>query len=40
MWAAHELGLDHERLDFGHEHAPTQTDEYLEMTPMQKLEAA
>lgn len=37
MWAVHELGLDHERLDFGHGHASTQSDEYLKMNPMGRV---
>ncbi|MDI3338894.1 glutathione S-transferase family protein [Defluviimonas aestuarii] len=37
MWAINELGLDHERLDFGHGHASTRTDEYLKMNPMGRV---
>lgn len=37
MWAINELGLDHERLDFGHGHASTRTGEYLKMNPMGRV---
>lgn len=37
MWAINELGLAHERLDFGHGHASTQTDTYLKMNPMGRV---
>lgn len=37
MWAIDELGLDHERLDFGHGHASTRTDSYLKMNPMGRV---
>lgn len=37
MWAINELGIDHERLDFGHGHASTATDEYLNMNPMGRV---
>ena len=34
MWAIHELGLAHERLDFGHGHQATDTDDYRKLNPM------
>lgn len=34
MWAINELGVEHERLDFGHGHESTQTSTYLKMNPM------
>ena len=34
MWTIDELGLEHERLDFGHGHASTRTETYLKMNPM------
>ncbi|MGI3170596.1 glutathione S-transferase family protein [Pseudooceanicola sp. C21-150M6] len=34
MWAVNELGLDHERLDYGGVHANTRTEEYLAKNPM------
>lgn len=37
MWTIAELGLTHERLDFGHGHASTRTDEYLTMNPMGRV---
>ena len=39
MWAIHELGLAHERLDYGHGHAATDTDDYLAMNPMGRVPA-
>ena len=33
MWAIGELGLAHERLDFGHRHGGTDTAEYRSMNP-------
>ena len=33
MWAVAELGLDHERLDYGHVHGGTDTPEYRAMNP-------
>ena len=39
MWAIHELGLEHERLDYGHGHAATNTDAYLSMNPMGRVPA-
>jgi glutathione S-transferase len=37
MWAIAELRLDHKRLDYGHGHASTRTDEYLSMNPMGRV---
>ena len=37
MWAVGELGLEHERLDFGHGHASTSTPEYRAMNPMGRV---
>ena len=37
MWAINELGLEHERLDYGHGHASTRTDSYLKMNPMGRV---
>ena len=37
MWAINELELEHHRLDFGHGHASTQTDDYLKMNPMGRV---
>jgi len=37
MWTINELGLEHERLDFGHGHASTRTESYLEMNPMGRV---
>ena len=37
MWAVAELGLEHERLDFGHGHASTRSAEYLTMNPMGRV---
>ena len=34
MWAVNELGLPHERLDYGHGHTSTHTNEYLLKSPM------
>jgi len=34
MWAIAELGIQHERLDFGHGHASPKDPEFLEMNPM------
>lgn len=39
MWAIHELGLAHQRLDYGHGHAATDTDDYLAMNPMGRVPA-
>ena len=37
MWAIHELGLEHERLDYGHGHTSTQSEAYLAMNPMGRV---
>lgn len=37
MWAVNELRVPHERLDYGHGHAPTETEEYLAMNPMGRV---
>lgn len=37
MWAIHELGLAHERLEYGHGHAATDTPDYLAMNPMGRV---
>lgn len=37
MWAVHELGLAHERLDYGFGHASPQAPEFLAMNPMGKV---
>ncbi|WP_375266477.1 glutathione S-transferase N-terminal domain-containing protein [Planktotalea sp.] len=37
MWAVAELGIENERLDYGHGHASTQTDEYLALNPMGRV---
>lgn len=37
MWAIGELGLEHERLDFGHGYASTKTEDYLRMNPMGRV---
>ena len=37
MWAIHELGLEHQRLDYGHGHKATNTDAYLAMNPMGRI---
>lgn len=34
MWAIHELGVPHERLDYGHGHASAQSDAFRKMNPM------
>lgn len=34
MWAVNELGLEHERLDYGQGHASAKTPDYLAMNPM------
>ena len=39
MWAIHELGLEHQRLDYGHGHKATNTDAYLAMNPMGRVPA-
>lgn len=37
MWAIKEMGLEHQRLDYGHGYASTSTDEYLAMNPMGRV---
>ncbi|MEM8591525.1 MAG: glutathione S-transferase family protein [Pseudomonadota bacterium] len=37
MWAVAELGLDHERLDYGHIHGGLDTDTYGAMNPHRKV---
>ena len=37
MWAVNELHLAHERLDYGHGYAATNTDDYLAMNPMGRV---
>lgn len=37
MWAIAELGLEHERLDYGHGYIATQTEDYLKMNPMGRV---
>lgn len=37
LWALHEIGVDHERLDYGHGHASTQSDDFLVMNPMGRV---
>jgi glutathione S-transferase len=37
MWAIHELGIEHQRLDYGHGHASTRTDDYLALNPMGRV---
>jgi len=37
MWAVNELNLEYERLNFGHGHKSTRTDEYLKMNPMGRV---
>lgn len=37
MWAVGELGLEHDRRDFGHGHASTSTPEFLVMNPMGRV---
>ena len=39
MWTIGELGLDHERLDYGHAHGGTDTPEYLAMNPNGRVPA-
>lgn len=34
MWAINELGIAHKRLDYGHGHTSTHTDDYLARNPM------
>lgn len=37
MWTIGELGLDHERLDYGHKHGGTDTPEYRAMHPLGRV---
>jgi glutathione S-transferase len=37
MWAIHELGIAHQRLDFGHGYASTKSADYLAMNPMGRV---
>jgi glutathione S-transferase len=37
MSAINELGLAHQRLDYGHGHASTRTVDYLAMNPMGRI---
>lgn len=37
MWTIGELGLEHERLDYGHEHGGTETPEYRAMHPLGRV---
>jgi glutathione S-transferase len=37
MWAINELGLEHQRQDFGHGHASTRTSTFLKMNPMGRV---
>ncbi|MCB1342750.1 MAG: glutathione S-transferase family protein [Pseudooceanicola sp.] len=37
MWAVHELGLPHERIDYGFGHASPLSPEFLAMNPMGKV---
>ena len=37
MWTIGELGLEHERLDYGHKHGGTDTPEYLAMHPLGRV---
>lgn len=37
MWAVHELGLQHERLDYGFGHASPRTEAFLAMNPMGRI---
>ena len=37
MWAIHELGIEHNRLDYGHGYASTTTNAYLNMNPMGRI---
>lgn len=37
MWAIGELGLEHERLDYGHKYGGTDTPEYLAMHPLGRV---
>lgn len=37
MWAINELGVAHQRHDYGHGHASTRTPAYLDMNPMGRV---
>ena len=37
MWAIHELGVECQRLDYGHGYASTNTEDYLDMNPMGRV---
>lgn len=37
MWTINELGLEHRRLDYGHGHQSTRSDDYLKMNPMGRV---
>lgn len=37
MWAIEEIGIEHERLDYGHGFAATNTPEYLAKNPMARV---
>lgn len=37
MWAINELSVKHQRLDYGHGHASTNTGDYLAMNPMGRV---
>ncbi len=37
MWASNELGLECQRLDFGHGYGSTRTDSFLKMNPMGRV---
>jgi glutathione S-transferase len=37
MWALNELGIEHQRLDYGHGHKSTGTADYLAMNPMGRV---
>ena len=39
MWTLGELGLKHERLDYGHKYGGTDSAEFLEMNPMGRVPA-
>ena len=37
MWTIHELGLNHQRLDYGHGYAPAHTEEFRAKNPMGRV---
>ncbi len=37
MWAINELGVAHQRLDYGHGHSSTRSEDYLAMNPMGRV---